>query len=132
MVSNVIYIMCIAFLILARDVASMESRRKPLKIQNEEDDELARSGGNRRATRVIFKPSRFQTVRTLGSVGQPISFQSLKGMSPVRFLVQTIFFFTFPNSIFSIFSIFSLFLHYILITFIILFMHHKIIKKIFF
>src|ERR1051325_1312282 len=102
MVSNVIYIMCVAFLIFARDVASMKSRRKPLKIQNEEDDELARAGRSRWMTRVIFKWLRFQTVRTFGSVGQPISFQGLKGMSPVRFLVQTILFSTFPNSIFHI------------------------------
>src|ERR1044072_7877754 len=109
MALDFIYIMCVAFCILARDTASKEGRRKPLKIRNEEDDELARAGGNRRATRVIFKPSRFQTVRTLGSVGQPISFQGLKGMSPVRFLVQTIPFFTFPNSIFSIFFYISIF-----------------------
>ena len=116
MVSNVIYIMCIAFLILARDVASMESRRKPLNFQNEEDDCMARAGGKEKATRVIFKSFRFQTVKQRNSVGQRIGFQGLKGMSPVRFLVQTILFFHFSKlnflHIFYIFIIFALYFNY--------------------
>jgi hypothetical protein len=52
MALDIIYIMCAAFLILARDIASKEGRRRLLNFQNEEDDWMARAGRDQEATRV--------------------------------------------------------------------------------
>jgi hypothetical protein len=53
-------------------------------IQNEDDDWMARAGGDPEATRVIFKSIRFQTVNTPSSVGQRSESQGLKPRTWVR------------------------------------------------
>ena len=69
MVLDIIYIMCAAFFILARDIASKEGRRRLLNFQNEEDDWMARAGRDQEATRVKSTRCVSKQACTLGSVG---------------------------------------------------------------
>ena len=108
--TNLYYVCCILCFSQERSVHGKPTQAS--EIQNEEDDLMARAGGSRWMTRVIFKFLRFQTVDMPSSVGQRVGSQGLRGRARVRTTLRPILVFLYKTHDFLIIFIILIFLHH--------------------